>query len=422
MVSILPIFVLDKGKWYTFFMRVLNIPAWYPNGEDKLVGIYHIEYTECLNDNGIDADMLFVYRMRIKKPIEYLKEPKEKIINHGKFACYIYKMLNITSISPKMQLENYIKTMEYGLKRYISLKGKPDVLHAHTLFPTGYAVTLLGLKYHIPTVVTDHSNMLVGFGCQQMDKDTHFGEFTQTYIDEYPKYFDYMKLIFENSYVTSVNQDSLKDALKYAKNISVLPNVVNTDAYSIETKKKKTPFNFISVCAFREGKNLDLAMKATKELHDEGYNIHYYMIGDGFLNDYYHNYQKKIDALDCTTFLGVRNKKEINEAFKTMNCLLMPSSGETFGIPAIESLAAGIPAIISDICTGPKEFITQDCGYFFKDMDLNDLKEKMKEMILNYEDFDASKMRLIAQQFSSKEIAKKALNVYQKAINKQSIK
>ena len=50
-------------------MKVLVIPTWYPSGEDKLMGIYHKEFTESLNNHGIDANILFIERNRLTKPI-----------------------------------------------------------------------------------------------------------------------------------------------------------------------------------------------------------------------------------------------------------------------------------------------------------------------------------------------------------------
>ena len=45
-------------------MKVLVIPTWYPNGEDKLMGVYHKEFTYALNSYGVKADMLFIDRQR----------------------------------------------------------------------------------------------------------------------------------------------------------------------------------------------------------------------------------------------------------------------------------------------------------------------------------------------------------------------
>lgn len=57
-------------------MKVLVIPTWYPTGKDKLMGNYHKEFTEALNDYGIKADMLFIERERLSKPFKYLFSKK----------------------------------------------------------------------------------------------------------------------------------------------------------------------------------------------------------------------------------------------------------------------------------------------------------------------------------------------------------
>jgi len=72
-------------------MKVLVIPSWYPNGEDKLMGIYHKEFTYALNTSGIDADMLFIERERISKPLNYLFMKKKEITNEKNYKVYIHK-------------------------------------------------------------------------------------------------------------------------------------------------------------------------------------------------------------------------------------------------------------------------------------------------------------------------------------------
>ena len=53
-------------------MRILVIPSWYPGGQDKLIGIYHKEFTEALNKNGINADMLYVDVQPMSNPFKFL--------------------------------------------------------------------------------------------------------------------------------------------------------------------------------------------------------------------------------------------------------------------------------------------------------------------------------------------------------------
>ena len=81
-------------------MNVLVIPAWYPRGKDKLMGIYHKEFCQALgNIKNIKVDMLFVDRQRIKAPIKYLFMKKKEIIKEKNYNVYITKMLDLDKIS-----------------------------------------------------------------------------------------------------------------------------------------------------------------------------------------------------------------------------------------------------------------------------------------------------------------------------------
>ena len=53
-------------------MKVLIIPTWYPSGKDKLIGIYHKEFCESLNNNGISANMLYIDVQPLSHPFKYL--------------------------------------------------------------------------------------------------------------------------------------------------------------------------------------------------------------------------------------------------------------------------------------------------------------------------------------------------------------
>ena len=117
----------------------------------------------------------------------------------------------------------------------------------------------------------------------------------------------------------------MKDIVKkYKDECYVLPNLVNADLFSSNINRKidKT-FNLVSVCALREGKRLDIAFKAIKKLIDEGMNIHYDVIGDGFYEDIYKEAAIDIGVSEYVTFLGRKNKEEISKIFDKEHALLI---------------------------------------------------------------------------------------------------
>lgn len=378
-------------------MKVLVIPTWYPNGEDKLMGIYHKEFTCALNKYGVDADILFIDRQRLSKPFKYLFMKKRETIEEGNYRVYIHKMLNLGPIGFDIQMKSYTKKLERAFKKYLKTNPKPDILHAQVTVPAGYAAVKLGEKYDIPVVITEHGGLL-----ERFFKD-----------EPYKKYGLYA---LEHSVYSTVS-NYLKDiAQKYKEEVHVLPNQVNTDLFKNDKKRKITgEFRLITVCALRESKRLDIAFKAIKKLISEGLNIHYDIIGDGFCEDAYK--QSAIDegVYEYVAFLGRKTKEEIPPFLEKAHALLISSEIESFAIPGIEALASGIP-VITTKCLGPTEFVDESCGSISEVNDPEDLARAIKEVYKNYPKYDKKYMEKVANRYSEREVVNKAKKIYEMAM------
>lgn len=381
-------------------MKVLVVPTWYPSGEDKLMGIYHKEFTCALNKYGIDADMLYIDRQRLSKPFKYLFMKKRVVEQEENYKVYKTKMLNLRPIGFDIQMSSYVRVFKSALKRYIKENGKPDIIHAMVSVPAGYAACVASREFDIPVLVTEHG-----------------GNLERLYKDEpYKKYGEY---VLKNATLSTVSGYMKDIALKYTDYCSVIPNQVNTELF--KNDKIRTidgTFELISVCALREGKNLDDAFKAIKILIDAGMDIHYTILGDGFLEDFYKDACDKVGVSEHVSFLGRKTKTEIAKYLEESHALIISSELESFAIPGVEALASGIPVITTD-CLGPVEFVDEKCGEIAKVRNPEDIARAIKKVYDNYQKYDRRHMREVADRYSEASVICLAKTEYDRILAKK---
>lgn len=385
-------------------MKVLVVPTWYPSGEDKLMGIYHKEFTRALNRYGEEADMLYIERERLSKPLNYVAMKKKEVVQEENYKVYIYRMLNLRPIGFDIQMRSYVHMFKKAFKDYIKKNGKPDVIHACVSVPAGYACAKVGKKYNIPVVVTEHG-----------------GDLERLYRDK--PWAKYGKYVLENTTMSTVSKYMKKVVEKYInEECYVIPNQVDTSIFKNDKKRKLGDvLHLISVCALREGKRLDVAFEAIKQLIDEGVKVDYKIIGDGFYEDIYKASAKENGIEEYVEFLGRKPKEELPQYLLEADALLISSELESFAIPAVEAQASGLPVITTD-CKGPTEFIDRRSGAIAKVNDVDDLVRAIKEVIECYPRYYKKYMESVADKFSEENVVKTAKEVYKVALKKDKDK
>ncbi len=379
-------------------MKVLVIPAWYPNGDDMLMGIYHKEFCEALGArNNIDVNMLFIERERLIAPFKFMFMKKKEVIKEKNYNVFITKMLNVERISKKWQLKRYVKKMEKAFLDYLKSNPKPDVIHAEVTLPSGYAAALIGEKYHIPVVVTEHA--------------TYYKDF---FNEENIKYTEY---VLKHCYFTAVSKYMLDDLPKYVK-CSHLPNLVDVDAFKLPRKEIKG-LRIAKVCAFRKGKRIEDLLAALKIIVDEKKieDVKLTIVGDGYLNSFYKEKCQELGLDSYVDFVGRKTKKEIANILNKNNMFVITSTNETFCIPGIEALASGMP-VVSTKCFGPEEYIDNKCGKLVEVGDVKALAQAITEVYLNINNYDIKYLRRVADRYSAKNVIDKAIKIYEEIMKK----
>ena len=380
-------------------MKVLIIPSWYPEGEDKLMGIYHKEYAYALSKSNVEVDMLHISRQGIRHPIKYLFMKKLEIDNEDGYNVYKLKMLNTEKINTKLFMNTYTKKLNKLFKYYLKNNSKPDILHAEVTIPAGYAVAKLGKKYNIPVVLTEHSSGFMDF----------FNG----------KYKDYSMYALNNSYYTTVSNMMKKQLSTISDKCDILPNLINTDKYKVKRYKRGNTLNLITICALRKGKGIEKVIEALNVLVNEKNikNVHLNIVGDGYLMNFYKETADELNMSKYITFHGQKTNKEIIELLSKNDIFVVGSRYETFCIPGVEALASGIP-IVTTKCGGIEEYIDKKCGELCKSRDAIDIADKIEYVYKNLDKYDVNYLRSVSDRYSYKNVCDKAKEIYNILIKK----
>ncbi len=371
-------------------MKVLVIPSWYPNGTDKLMGIYHKEYAYALTKMGIDVDMLFVYRQRLSNPIKYIFMKKREVDIEETYKVYKIMMMDIEKINIKLFVKNYVKKLDKLYKEYINNNSKPDILHAEVTFPAGYAVCVLGKKYNIPVVVTEHSSGFIKYFKG--------------------KYEEYGKYVLNNSKYTTVSDLMRKQIKDIKTDVELIPNLVDTESFH-KKKEKHKGLNLVTVSAFRVGKGIEYLIEALSILVNKNIDVHLNLIGDGYLMYNYKEIANNFNMNEHITFYGQKTKEEIINILPKNDIFVVPSTYESFCIPGVEALASGLP-IVSTKCYGPEEYIDNKCGEFCEIKDPKGLANAIIKVYKNIDKYDINYLRKVADKYSYKKVCSDAIKIY----------
>lgn len=211
-----------------------------------------------------------------------------------------------------------------------------DVLHVHYAIPHAYAAfmakqMLNSESISIPVFTTLHGTDI-------------------TLVGSHPSYKSAVEFSINNSdYVTTVSK-SLKDdtinLFNIQTEINVIPNFVNLDKY----KKQNLPIDLLTknnkiithVSNFRKVKRID-------DVIDVFYGINkkipskLLMIGEGPEKNKAERKVKKMGIKDKVIFFG--NSNETSKILSFSDLFLLTSEVESFGLSALEAMAASVPVI-----------------------------------------------------------------------------
>lgn len=323
---------------------------------------------------------------------------RETFVNDNGLPTWCLRIHNLVPRWNKLNLEYIGKKTEKIFERYCTDYGKPDILHAHSVFAGGVVAKHLSRSFHIPFVITEHSSELIMNPCKGF------------------LYEQVCKVITSAKKWLCVS-GFLSEQLKKVYNLQncsshILHNSIHPLFFKLADPPPPKPFTWIVIGSLTKVKNHTLLLKAFTLLLKEFPKSILQITGDGPLKKKLILLTRELEIGSNLRFLGSKSRDEVKELLNRSHALVSASTLETFGISIAEALASGRPVVVTG-SGGPAEIVTENDGIIVKTHSTQPLAEAMLNMIKNYNTYDADKIsKNCEERFSEKIICGKLGALY----------
>jgi glycosyltransferase involved in cell wall biosynthesis len=209
--------------------------------------------------------------------------------------------------------------------------------------------------------------------------------------------------------------------------VGYLPNIIS-DAFFERPKDLGVfkdwvgdNFLFAGWTRWREFKRPDLLVQAFAEVCACIQNVRLVLAG-AIESD---EHKKMIELLikeqgleEYVWLYGDATRQEIHQLAHSCDCCVVPSDFETFGLPALEAIAAGRP-VVTTRCGGPESIITSDnLGRVVEKGNKDALVQAMIEIVNNREHINSDEIiRYAREHYSLDTLSRKLKSMYSKVIS-----
>ncbi len=350
-------------------MHILEIPSFFP----PYGGEFCLEQSKALKALGHEVRIISNVQLSIKQSLrEFACLPNGRWWEtmDGVDAYRSYQRGIPKVIRPNVR--RWVSIVESMFADYVGQYGKPDVLHAHCAKWAGYAAMLIGGKYGIPYVITEH-----------LPKEIFQAEFGTS-----PSGVWQIPLLRE-SYQKAANvimvSEELADDLAcyFAKDyrMTTVSNMIDVDFYAYRERQplKNRSFCFCCPAIYVERKGYDVLFEAFDRLVRNGADSRLVIAGRGTDGKDCKARVSTLVSKDRITCLGFLKKPQIRQMLYESDAMVLATRGESQGLVLLEAMSTGIPVISTEAI--PRSVRMKHGAYYVPVDDVGALEAQMRKMM-----------------------------------------
>lgn len=279
----------------------------------------------------------------------------------------------------------------------IFYKYKPDVVHTH-LYALKYMVfpaVLTGIKKRVHTI---HS-----LAIKECDKKSRL------LAKIFYKFFSVVPVALSEA----VQKTIIDEYRMKKKNVPVIFNGINLEKCILKVNYSlDKSFSVLHIGRFSEAKNHFDLLKAFKIFNDKYPNSILKLIGDGELKSEVKNYVKENHLGNSVKFLGLQSN--VYPFLNETDIFTLPSKYEGIPMTLIEAMGTGLPIVATEVGGIPDMLENNESALLTK-VNVREIAEAFEKLFLDEELRERLGKNALREsaRFSSKEMAKKYISVYQ---------
>lgn len=388
-------------------LHVLIIPSWYPAYPGDFGGSFFREQAHALAKSGCKVGVIY-------PQLRSLKDWRSAL--NGRFGVSFEEDEGVPTYRghgmnwfPRMtKLSSFLWEI-YGLwlyKCYEKKYGRPDIIHAHSIFYAGHLARKILSSYGVPYVITEHSSAygrgLISNSQIRLAKLAAFQAQKRIAVSE-----EFCKLL-DGFY------DDPRSKWTY------IPNMVNDvflDFPTPSSKRDEDSFVFLSVATLVPIKGHERLLRAFAKVCIKNDKSILKIGGDGPCRSELERLAGDLGISDKVMFLGLLKREQVLEEMAKADSFVLSSKYETFGVVVVEALALGKP-VVATRCGGAESIIRNRDGILVPPDSVDELAEAMLLLYHKIDEFDLNEIRASCKsRFGAQAIAGRLKSIYVSSIN-----
>lgn len=175
--------------------------------------------------------------------------------------------------------------------------------------------------------------------------------------------------------------------------LKFVPHAIDNERFSIDRKEEATALRktlglqdqdilILYAGKLEHKKNPQLLLNAFNDLEKK--NVHLLFVGNGVLGEALKAQCVKLKPKNSIHFIDFQNQSQMPVVYQACDLFCLPSKGpgETWGLAVNEAMAAGKAVLVSDKVGCAVDLVKHgENGFIFKSDDLNDLSEKLSQLL-----------------------------------------